>query len=124
MERYGISSHHMVDTKFKEYGIEFICTKVTNIKANKLILAYDDRRGMWTWQRDKVPDELAALHVNEESWKNVWDYAHATIKQVLLLEAEKDKTQQKLNSPKVDISSWSSNNYDVGPGKSALVLYI
>ena len=121
LERYGISSHHMVDTKFKEYGIEFICTKVTNIKANKLILAYDDRRGMWTFQRE-VPYELAALLVKEESWNKVWDYADSTIKKVLLLEAEKKKIQQKLNSPTINISSWSSNNTDVGPGKFALIL--
>ena len=120
LERYGISSHHMVDTKFQEYGIEFICTKVTNIKANKLILAYDDRRGMWTYQRDSLPDELAALHVKEESWKNVWDYADRTIKKVFLLEAKKKKIQHKLNSPTVNISSWSSSNSDVGPGKFVL----
>ena len=100
----------------------FICTKVTNIKANKLILAYDDRRSMWTFQRDSVPDELAALHVKEESWRKVWDYAESTIKKVFLLEAEKKKIQQKMNSPQVDISGFSTNNMDVAPGKFALVL--
>ena len=122
LERYGISSHHMVDTEFKEYGIEFVCTKVTGIKANKLILAYDDRRGMWTFQRDSVPDELAALHVKEESWMKVWNYADSTIKKVMLLEVEKGKIKQKLNSPQVDISGFSTNNMDVAPGKFVLVL--
>jgi len=79
---------------------------------------------MWTFQRDSVPDELAALHVKEESWMKVWNYADSTIKKVMLLEAEKKKLQHKLKSPEVDISGFSTNNMDVAPGKCVSIVYL
>ena len=101
---YGISSHLMVDpTTSKEYGVEFSCRAAKmKINPNKLILTYDARRKMWSWPRDKVPDELKALHVTQQSWTKVHDYAQITIKNVLSLEERKRKVRSKLLSAHID----------------------
>lgn len=99
---YGISSHLMVDaTTSKEYGIEFSC-RAAAVNPNKLILVYDARRKMWSWPRDKVPDELKALQVTQQSWTKVHDYAQMTIQNVLSLEERKRKVRSKLLSAHID----------------------
>ena len=117
---YGVSSHLMGDSiTSKEYGIEFSC-RSAKINPNKLILMYDARRKMWSWPRDKVPDELQALHVTKQSWTKVYDYAQITLENVMSLEERKKTVRSKLLA--TNLGGYTPNPNNVTPASTKAIL--
>ena len=118
---YGVSAYLMIDQKAKtHYGIEFRCLPA-RLQPNKLELRYDPRRAMWTWPRDKVPDEIAALHVDANSWKAVWDKADSTLKKVRSMEEKEREVQKKMNDIDAGMSVLMGDYYDNQAVSKAIV---
>lgn len=109
---YGVTPYLLTDPKTSaEYGIEFRC-HAAKLQPNKLELRYDRRRGMWTWPRDKVPDELSALLVDAESWATVWDKAQSTVEKVLALEEQEKINRRHMDQIDSGISVWRGDMFD------------
>lgn len=67
------------------------------IASNKIELRYCPARDALTAPRDRVPDELDALHVDYRTWVAVWDKTLSTVKAVKRLEAKKESIQRKID---------------------------
>lgn len=102
---YGVSSHLMLVAKTGSvFGVDFRCQ--SSIQPNKLELRYDTTRCVWTWPRKKIPVELAALHIDAQTWCMIWDKAQSTLTKVQSLEAKKKSIQNKINNADSGISIW------------------
>lgn len=117
---YGVRAFGIVQDGMA-IGIDFRCD-YSKLRPNKLELRYCTRRKVLSWPREKVPDELAALHVDATSWMSVWDNTKVTVQRVLALEEKKKAVQRKINGIESGISVWNGDLHDARAVTSAIQL--
>ena len=113
LRAYGVSATLMIDAKSKCYfGVDFRCA---SIHCNKLKLTWIERIEKWTWPRTEVPNELAALHVDEKTWQTVWYKCTRTFIDQQSLEGKKEAILDKLSVTSVHGRKYvSSDELKVG----------
>ena len=102
---YGVTAELMRLSKGDViFGVNFRCD-AARLQPNKLKLTYDRRTDGWTWPREEVPGELAALHVDSAAWTAVWDKTKGTYQKAAALERGKRVALQTLARLHSDASS-------------------
>merc|ERR1712032_372971 len=107
---YGVRAFAIVQDGMVT-GVDFRCD-YSKLRPNKLELRYYTGRKVLSWPRERAPLELAALHVDLNSWTSMWDFTMETVQKVMALEDKKKVVQQKINGIESGISPWMGDYQD------------